>query len=482
MRFCRFFAILVCMPAILLLGGCALFRPDVSKSMETLPEVFIQAGANPTMKSPSLGEWWKVFDDEQLNGLMSEMLSNNLDIFQAFSRLAQLEATARTVNASRLPFINGEAASSRNQQQGVLGETKGTNYSLSLAAGFELDLWQKLKSRTYAARFNSQASRADIKALYLTLSAQLADLYFLAVEQRAQLALMDQIIGTLTDSLARVERRYNAGVSPAKDVYQARQNLFGAKENRPVFEARLATTLNAISVLTGNFPMHDIAGRQVKLPDAPELAGPGVPAQLLNHRPDIEAAFFRLKAKDSEVAAAIADRLPAINLLANYGKSHSELGSITSTGIFWDLIASAVAPIIDGGRRRAEVARSRAVFDEGVAQYKQKILEAVKEVEDALVNNKSTEERLQQLASHTDATGSSLRLATSDYFEGITDYLPVLIAQRFHFEAQSQLLSAKRQLLADRISLFRALGGGWMENEINKTLSIYRNKGKSNEH
>lgn len=470
MRIYRFLFILFCIPGIFFLSGCALFQSNVPKNLHTMPEAFIQAKADSTMKSAPLGEWWNAFHDEQLNDLMSKMLSNNLDIAQAYSRLAQLEATARTVNASRQPFINGQAQSSRNQQQGFLGETKGTNYGLSLAAGFELDLWQKLKSRTYAARFNSEASRADIKALYMTLSAQLADLYFLAVEQRNQLLLMDQIIETLTDSLVRVERRYNAGIAPARDVYQARQNLFNAKENRPLFEARLATTLHAISVLTGNFPKQDIAGQLAKLPVAPELAEAGVPAQLLNNRPDIEAEFLRLKAKDAEVAAAIADRLPAINLLANYGKSHSELGSISSTGIFWDLIANAAAPIIDGGRRKAEVARSQAAFDEVLAQYKQKILQAVKEVEDAFVNNKATEERLQHLTDRTDATEASLRLANSDYFEGVTDYLPVLIAQQFHFEGQSQILSAKRQLLADRISLFRALGGSWMEGEVNKTL------------
>lgn len=476
MRICRFLAIVFCITEIFMLTGCALFRPGVSHNVQTMPEAFIESDS--TMQASPLGKWWNAFDDEQLNNLMREMLGNNLDIAQAYSRLAQLEATTRYVNASRLPFINGEASSSRSQQQGFLGETKGTSYSLSLAAGFELDLWQKLKSRTYAAKFNSEASRADIKALYMTLSAQLADLYFLTVEQRAQLVLMDQIIDTLTDSLVRVERRYNAGIAPAKDVYQARQNLFSAKENRPLFEARLATTLNALSVLTGNFPGNDIAGQAAKLPGPPELAKPGLPAQLLNHRPDIEAAFLRLKVKDAEVAAAIADRLPAINLLANYGKSHNDLGSITSTGVFWDLIAGAVAPIIDGGRRRAEVARSRAAVDEGLAQYKQKILEAVKEVEDALVNNKATEDRLLHLTSRTVATESSLRLATSDYFEGVTDYLPVLIAQQFHFEAQSQALSAKRQLLADRISLFRALGGGWMDKEINKTLSSLQKQRK----
>lgn len=455
---------------LLALAGCSLHPSQLGQADLALPPVFIESG-QPAAAQP-LSRWWEEFGDDTLNSLMVETLANNLDLRQASARLAQLEASSRIAAAGLLPFVNAGAQANRSQQQGISGETRGTNYNLSLAAGYELDLWRKISARTVAAGFTAQASTAELKALYITLSAQLADLYFLAVEQRAQLKLTDQIIATLADNLARLERRYESGIAPAKDLYQARQNLAAARENRPQFEARLATTLHAISLLLGRFPDHAIAGQRRDLPASPPPTAPGLPAQLLSNRPDIEAAYLRLAARDAGIAAAIADRLPSLSLRADYGKAHNEFGTLGTTGIFWNLIAELTAPILDGGRRRAEVDRTRAAFDETLAAYAQTVIKAVNEVEDALAAGKAAEERLAHLTSRTAATGASLRLANADYFEGLTDYLPVLLAQQFHFQAQSQLLAARRQVLADRITLFRALGGTWPAASLNPALSM----------
>jgi NodT family efflux transporter outer membrane factor (OMF) lipoprotein len=337
----------------------------------------------------------------------------------------------------------------------------GNNSSLSLAAGFELDLWQKLKKESSAANFEAQASQEDIQTLYLSLTAQVADIYYLAVEQRAQLALLDSIIESNRGTLTLIEARYNEGQARALDVYQARENLVAVQARRPVSMANLAVTEHAIAVLLGRFPEKDIAGKLTVLPAVPTAYPSGLPADLLKNRPDIRAAFLRVEARDKRLGAALADRFPNFNLLADYGKSDSSLSSVF-TGTFWDIIIKAALPVVDGGRRRAEVERNRAILEEELARYQQIVRRGFQEVDDALAKNATSEERVNLLAEQLANANESARLSLDNYMFGLEGYLPVLISQRLQLEVETQLLSAKRQLIADRISLIRALGGSWM--------------------
>jgi len=174
-----------------------------------------------------------------------------------------------------------------------------------------------------------------------------------------------------------------------------------------------------------------------------------------------------LAAEDAEVAAAVAERFPSFNLTAVFGSGRLDYTSIISE-TFWSLMVDAVQPIFDNGRRRAEVERSKAVVEEELARYHQTVLSAVQEVEDALASYRSGLEQLKLLEERHIATTATLRLAEDQYFEGLTEYLSVLTNQVAHFNVQRQLLSSRRQLISDRISLLRALGGNWMTDDINQ--------------
>ncbi len=178
-----------------------------------------------------------------------------------------------------------------------------------------------------------------------------------------------------------------------------------------------------------------------------------------------------MRAGDARVAAAIAERFPNVNLLADYGRLRTDFGIGAITGSFWDVILQLSQPVVDGGRRRAEVDRSRAAFRESLAGYHQTVLQAFQEVEDALSANHASELRVAYLDERVAASAGSLRLSLDRYLRGLSDYLPVLTAQAAHFNAQSQLLAARRQLISDRISLARALGGNWMESELEQRLA-----------
>ena len=459
--------ILTTLLLFVMVSGCSLHQPNpVELSFEMSAQY--EAGEDDSPATQMIERWWEIFGDDQLNTLMADLFEQNLDLERAFARLRQSQAVFGSARAGQLPFAVAEGQVSRDRSiTGFVAD----NHRVALTVGYELDLWRKFASRTEAAEFEALATSADIRALYLGLSAQLADLYFLAVEQRAQLVLTDRTIVAFSDTLDRVERRYQAGLVDAVDVYLARQNLVAAQSHRPSFEAGLAMAEHAIAVLLGDYPERGIAGTIDVLPLEPQMFAAGLPADLLSRRPDVQAAFARVKASDAQIAAAIADRLPAINLLGGLGRSRIELITGPAAGEFWNLLAGLALPVFDGGRRKVEVERRQAIFEESLAGYRQTVLNAFKEVEDGLVANRTTQDTIASLLEKAAATESSLRLALDRYHFGLTEYIPVLLTQASHLEAQSQLLSARRHLVADRISLAKALGGNWMHDELDLRLN-----------
>jgi len=217
----------------LILAGCSVHSPELRPSID-IPSSYSGSEAET---SPQIGRWWEKFDDERLNLLMQETFRHNLDITQAYARLEQLQSVAGITAASGGLNLNITGSASRNRQ-GDSGFSKASTfntYSLSAAASYELDLWRRLGSAAEAARLDALASEEDLKSLYISISAQLADLYFFAVEQRAQIELSDRTISSFKETLALVERRYRGGLVPAIDLYQSRQNLTSAKAQRPIF-------------------------------------------------------------------------------------------------------------------------------------------------------------------------------------------------------------------------------------------------------
>lgn len=447
--------------ALCIAAGCSPSAKNPVSLPADLPSTYLE-DYNPAVLPGVSGRWWQVFADPQLDRLMEQLLTQNLEISQALARLEQLEAMLGVARSSLSPSIGADARASRADQPGMAEGFIGNTSQWSVAASYEVDLWGKLAARRRAAQSDFDAGEFEVETVFLGLTARLADLYFGAIEARAQLNLTDDTIDSFAETLARVEDRYLRGLVPAVDLYQARQSHAAALAVRPLYENRLAQAEHAISVLLGDYPGHLAEGAMDHLPDAPPLFGVGFPAGLIAQRPDLQAALQRIEAADARVAAAIADRFPSLNLLGSYGELRQDLPAGLLTGDFWSLLGGLTAPLVDGGRRRAEVDRHQALLREAVVAYQQSVLVAFREVEDALAGNRSSEGRLVQLEATAAATGATLRLAEERYLYGITDYLPVLTSQRNDFETRNRLLETRRQLLTERISLARALGGSWM--------------------
>ncbi|MCF6178899.1 MAG: efflux transporter outer membrane subunit [Geopsychrobacter sp.] len=453
----------------LTLLGCSLHQPlQMEPPISQTSRYVERTGEQAT---PSLERWWLSFHDPQLNQLMDQLFTHNLQLEEAFARTEQAQSALRIAASARLPTINLGGQGSRELVPGFIGNSYALNYRFSAQSSFELDLWGKLKNRRQAALKQAEAGKNQLETLYLSLSAQLADLYYFSVEQRSQIRLLNQTINSYQETLQRIEDRYRQGLTSALELYQARQNLTTAKAGRPNLEKNLASAEHGISNLLGHVPTRGISGTLTKLPTFAEQFPAGIPADLLQRRPDILTLFNQLQSADAELAAAIADRLPSLNLAANYGFLQNDFGIGTLTGSFWQLLIQPAVPLMDGGRRRAEVARNRALVRERIAGYRQGVLVALREVEDALSANQKGDERLKLLTSSLAAAKASRKLRFNNYLRGLNDYLPVLSSERVVLQAKNELVATRRQLISDRITLARSLGGAWMETEIHQRFS-----------
>jgi len=459
----------ICLILGLALVGCGWRGPQPVTPLSPPPATF---AGSVTAGEVQTEPWWQAFADPDLERLIAEAFAGNLDLEQSLARLRQAEALLGSANAGRLPSLTGNGEFKRAGQPTAGGDLVGESRSLSLAASFELDLFGKQAARSRGARADRQSAAASSRALLLSLSARVADAYYLVIEQRMQLRLASDNVAAYEKSLAMVERRYRSGLVPAVDLYQARQTLASGEALRAATAGALQQAEHALAVLVGRYPGEELPLQLQALPTPPAMFPAGLPSQLLNRRPDLVAALHKVEASDARLAAALADRFPSINLLGTYGDSRSTLTGPVVSGEFWSLAGGLALPLLDGGRRRAEVDRQRAVYDESLAAYRQTVLTAFQEVEDALSRNEHDALRIASLSAAEAASQSALRLADQRYRLGLSDYLPVLTAQVANAQIKSNLLAARRQLLADRISLARALGGDWMAATLSSLAAI----------
>lgn len=456
----------------LLLTACNPLQPQKL----TTPEVPDSFSVSAATKEITIKErWWTEFNDPALDQLQTRLFTENLDLAQALYRLEQLQASQTITAANRWPSLSLNGSVARDSSPVASGNNRPTSSRLSVAAGYELDLWNKLKDKHAAAELRTQAGENDVQSLLLSLSAQLTEQYFLAVEQQLQLNLLDRQIDRNRALLDTVTDRYRAGLATTGELYQAQQSLVALRSRRPQLLTTLTQAQNSIAVMLGQPPgSYSINSKQLPAIDA--IPGIGLPAELLSRRPDVASTFLALEAADHELAAALAERLPAINLSATLGRSISHLASGDIEGTFWDIAIGLSQPLLDGGRRKAESERQLAVRDEKLAAYRHIILQAMEEVESSLVAEGNSAERAQLLEQQLKINLRDLQLTEDNYRSGLIGSDVLLNREISHLDLLSQRLVQQRQWLSDRTSLARALGGSWMAEELEQqqTAKPYR--------
>ncbi len=450
---------------LLFVGGCSLHKPQATPYADMPATYSAMTEAEGGLPLADHERWWQAFDDPQLNAVIAKGLAGNLEMEAAWARLRQAEALEGKENASFWPSLDLAGSGGRSRFSG--STTDAARYQGSLAAAYELDVWHKLAQRRRATSLQRQAADHELKAFYLSLAAQLAEAYYDVVELRERIDLNREMVASFAKTAELVAWRYRRGVAPSLDLYQARQSLLNSQAELPLLEAQLQAAENRLAVLLGVRPGRQEIGSLIELPDLQLSFAQGLPADLITNRPDIQAAYAGLQAADAQVAAAIAERFPSFKLTADYGGQSSELHSLLqSPNLFWNLLANMALPIIDGGRRAYEVEHKQALFAERAALYRRTVLEALQEVEDALVREYSVDANLDMLEERQQVTAATHRLALERYQQGLADFLPVLTAQNSDVTVRLALIAAQRQRISSRIQLARALGGSWVHDEV----------------
>jgi len=406
--------------------------------------------------------WWREFRSEELNTLVGDALSDNLTVAQARARLRQAAALARVRGAARLPAANVEAdvaVTERGEPSAPGGDPGTTSGNLWLAVSYELDLWGRVAANTEAAAGDWAAAAADLLTARLSVAAETTTRYFDLLAVRAQQDLLAEQVEANRKQLQLLEVRYRRGHATGADVLRQRAAVEELLAWGPSLSLREERLLNQISTLAGKAAGTGLKLEGRELPVLPRRPETGLPAGLLAQRPDIRAAGLRLQSADWLVAAARADRLPAVRLSASAGWSSDELADLLDDWVA-RLAGSLVGPVFDAGRRKAEVDRTCAVADLRLAEYRAAVLRGIREVQDTLAGERHETEQVRALSVQLATTRRLYADVERRYVKGAESYVDVLGVLQSAQRLERRLVDAELALIAYRVGLHRALGGG----------------------
>jgi len=451
---------------LLLLAGCAV-GPNYSRPEVPTPDSFREVQgwkpAQPADLAPR-GKWWELFGIADLNGIIEQVDVNNQNLRAAEARFRQSQALTRSSRAALFPTLSASVSSTRSRQRGA--DETGKNNSASLSAGWEVDVWGKLRRDLESSQASAQASAADLASLRLSLQAELAANYFAIRINDAQRELLDDSITAFEKSMELTNNRYKAGVASRADLVQAEAQLRSTQAQALDLDVQRAQLEHAIAILIGKPPGGFSLPRKTITAVLPAIP-PGVPSALLERRPDIAAAERRVASANAEIGVARAAWFPSLTLSAQGGYASSSVADwISAPNRFWSLGPSLALSVLDFGRRGAVVDSAVASYDASVATYRQTVLEAFGEVEDNLAALRILAEEAKVQAEAVRAARESVALTTNQYKAGTVSYLNVVTVQTTQLANERSALSLLGRQLNAAVLLIRALGGGWEASQL----------------
>ncbi|WP_390621770.1 TolC family protein [Roseiconus nitratireducens] len=398
--------------------------------------------------------WWMTFEDPRLDGHINRALDDSFTLAAALQRVVAARALARREASDLFPDVNGVADIAGDYGPGP----DLTRYTLGLDASYQVDLWGQIESRVDAERLRASATDADYHVVALTLAAEITRTYFSMIEANAQLALLSEQIETNRTGLAAQDARFRVGLIRYADVLRQQQLVESTLEQAAVVGSRIDVLEHQMAVLLGQLPQDAEYDPGDQLPALPPLPDTGVPSELLRRRPDVRRDYLAFMAADRDLASAITAQYPRISLtgsVLNVADRPENLFRDWFVGIGGQLIA----PLIDGGQRRAQVDLTAALVRQRFNEYGQTMLNAFREVEDALARERYQLERLEHLEAQSELARQASEQLREQYLIGDADYLDVLSTITAEQRLQRETLAARLELLLIRVSLYLALAG-----------------------
>ena len=466
---CHRYRILASLACLFALSACSLVpaytRPDVRPDAPRATQFDGAAQTTPTSLAdtiPVRSEWWRAYGNPSLDAMVAGSLQHNFSLASAVAAVEQARGNAERAGAPLYPSVSLGATYDRSHSGGSGGQKGSTGKSQSVfaQAGYEVDFWGFNAANANAAALLARASEFDRDTVALTLTASVVNTYFQVQSLRRRLMLAQTISADASRILQLLLAQQEAGVATELQIQQQRNALATFQAAVPVLQLQLDQNLHALAVLTGNAPeQFNVDDAQLSAIPIP-MARPELPSSLLEIRPDIRSKEATLQSANFSVGAARAAFFPNLVLTANGGLSSGSLTHFLSSPLA-SIAASLAAPIFDGGALSGQLHTNRAAVAKGVADYRQTVVTALQDVEDAL-----SAARQQQLAevsdqAAADAAQKAATLAEAQYKFGTVDFLTVLDAQRTLYQAEDTLVQTRLLRLQASVGLFRAFGGGF---------------------
>lgn len=453
------------------LAGCALgpdyVRPSapVSAAYKEAPRaggaLWLPAAPADTLRR---GDWWRLFDDPELDRLAAEVDAANPTVAAAVASYRQAEALVREARAAIFPALSLSASARRSgggSSSNSIGSSSGNSFAASLDGNWAPDFWGRVGRSVESARAGEQASAADLAAARLSAQGAMAIDYFALREADFEAELLARTIEGYERALQITQNRYGAGVVARTDVLQAQTQLATTRSSLATVRANRERFEHAIGVLTGKAPGDfSLAVRpwNAVVPALPI----GVPSELLQRRPDIAAAERQVAAANAQIGIERAGYFPSLTIGASLGNSSSRLGDLFKVSdALWSIGVSLAQTVFDAGATSARVSGAEAARDVAVARYRQTVLTAFQGVEDQLTNARAQAEQAELLKEASDAADQTEQQILNRYRAGQLGYTDVVTAQASALSARRSLvqMAVNRQVTA--ITLIQALGGGW---------------------
>jgi multidrug efflux system outer membrane protein len=452
----------------LVLGGCSLAPKLDVKSVESSD---IQAlGFNVTEKNSTINqEWWREYNDEVLNSLVDEALKNNKDIEIALLNISLSRASLAVKEADFYPSLSAKGSFTRTETSMEAYTSGGrsslfNDFSLSAILNYEVDLWGRVRSSNRAAKAVLLSSEASANTVRLSLVSSVVDSYFALVSLKEQLSITEDTIATREKTLELTKIRFEEGADRESTMVQQQSLLTSAKITKNNIEQQIAVASSALGSLLGRDVKDLLADKDIELAALPnDIIVPGdIPSSMLENRPDVEASFQQLVSSNELIGVARAAYFPSLSLSGLLGLNSADADNLfKSNAGTWNAGASLAAPLIDFGRTSANVDIAKIQKDINVVNYEKTVLNAFREVYNALSSRALLELNHKNALDYEAAIARTLELVQYEYEAGNIDFLSVLDTERSLLSAKLARVQTHQSLLSSGVSLFKALGGGW---------------------
>jgi outer membrane protein, multidrug efflux system len=426
--------------------------------------------------------WWELFNNKELDSLILIGLQENKDVLQAASRVQQAMINVGFTKADQYPGFGATV-------QANLGNVIG-NQPLSGDAGvyiggvtlnWEIDFWGKFRRATEAAKANFVASDYAKRTIQIGLISAITQTYFQLLDFKWRLEIAEETVVSRQRGLQIIQDKFDGGLVPQIDLDQSQIQLSIAEASVPLYKRQVAITETALAILLGRNPYEINNSVSLINQGFPADIPPGIPSTLLERRPDILVAENRFHAETANVGVAEASRFPSISLTGLVGGVASQqLSSAVTGGFAWSASAGLISPLINWGKNKKRAEIQKEVALQSAYAYENTVINAFKEVEDALVTISTSKVELAARQKQVEAALSARDLSLERYNGGVTSYLEVIENDRSAFEAELQYSQVRQQLLNSYILLYKALGGGWITAQEEQAVQEAANQNQGN--